>query len=67
MGFKATLAKDGTERNSGRGPKTQKHNFLVLGTLLGGKSGRPKSLSLKVRNLFTFYVLADRTPMGGKS
>ena len=33
----------------------------------GAKSGCPKSFSLKVRNFFTFYVLADRTPMGEKS
>ena len=33
----------------------------------GGGSGRPKSLSPKVRNFFTFYVSADRTPRGGKS
>ena len=67
MGFKATLAKDGTERNSGRGPKTEKHNLLVLGTLLGGKSGRPKSFSPKVPIFVTFYILANRTPTGGKS
>ena len=51
----------------GLGRKQKKCNFPVLGALLGGKSGRPKSFSLKVRNFFTFYVLADRTPTGGKS
>ena len=39
----------------------------MLGALLGGKSGRPKSFSPKGRNFFTFYVLADRTPTGEKS
>ena len=32
-----------------------------------GKSGRPKSLSPEWRIFFTFSILADRTPMGGKS
>ena len=27
----------------------------------------PKTFSLKVRNFFTFYVLAYQTPTGGKS
>ena len=57
----------GTWRNPGAGPKTEKCNFPVLGALLGGKSGRPKSFSPKVRNFFALYVLADRTPTGGKS
>ena len=30
-------------------------------------SGRPKKLSLKVRDFSTFYGLADRTLTGGKS
>ena len=51
----------------GAGPKTEKCNFPVLGALLEGKSGRPESCSLEVRNFFTFYVLADRTPTGEKS
>ena len=45
----------------------EKFNFPVLGALLGGKYGSPKSFSPKVRNFFTVYVLADRTPTGGKS
>ena len=45
--------------------KTEKHNFPVLGALLEKKYGDPKSCSPKVRNFFTFYVLADR--MGRKS
>ena len=49
------------------GPKTEKCNFPELGTLLGGKSIGPKSFSLKLRNVFTSCVLADRTPRGGKS
>ena len=56
----------GTWRNPGPGPKTIKHNFPGLGALLGGKSGRPQSFSLKVRNFLTFHILADRTPTGGK-
>ena len=51
----------------GLGRKRKKCNFLVLGALLGGKSGRPKSFSPKVRNFFTCCVLADRTPTAGKS
>ena len=31
------------------------------------KSGRPETLSLKLRNFFKFSVLVDRTLMGGKS
>ena len=50
----------------GLGRKQKKCNFPGLGALLGGKSGRPKSFPPKVRNFFTFYVLADRTPTGGK-
>ena len=34
---------------------------------MGKKSVRPKSLSQKLRNFFTFCVLADQTPTGGKS
>ena len=34
---------------------------------MGGKSIHPKSFSPKVRNFFTFCILADRTPKGGKS
>ena len=45
----------------------RKHNFPVLGALLGKNSGRPQSFSPKVRNFFTFSVLADRTPTGGTS
>ena len=43
------------------------YNFLVLGALLGEKSGRPKIFFPKVRHFFTFYVLADQIPTGGKS
>ena len=49
------------------GPKTEKCNFPVQGALWGGKSGRPKSFSPRVRNFFTLHILADRTPTGGKS
>ena len=48
----------------GRNRKNVTSRFL--GALLGGKSGRPKGFSPKVRNFFTFHVLADRTPTGGK-
>ena len=34
---------------------------------MGGKSIHPKSFSPKLRNFFTFCVLAERTPRGGKS
>ena len=57
----------GTERNSGPGPETGKHNFSVLEALLGGKSSRVKSFFPKLRNFFTVSVLAGRTPRGGKS
>ena len=56
----------GTWRNPGAGPKTEKCNFPVLGALLAGKSGLPKSFSPKVRNFFILYILAGRTPTGGK-
>ena len=39
----------------------------MLEALLGKKSVRPKIFSPKLRNLFTFYVLADRIPSAGKS
>ena len=52
----------GTLRNPGAGQKKEKCNFPVLGALLGGKSGRPKSFSPKVRNLFTCYVLRFGRP-----
>ena len=54
-----------TQRNFGQ--KTEKHNFPVLGALLGKKSGGPKSFSSKFRNFFTFCVLADLTATGGES
>ena len=38
----------------------------MLGALFGGKSGRPQIVCPKVRNCFTFYVLADQTPTGEK-
>ena len=53
----------GTERISG--PKTEKRDFPELGALVGGKTVRPKSLSQKLRDFFTFCVLAHRTPRGG--
>ena len=40
----------------GTGLRTEKCNFSVLGALLGGKYGHPKSLSWKLRNFFTFYI-----------
>ena len=55
----------GTWRNSW--PKTGKHNFPEVGGLLGNKSARSKIFSPKSCNFFTFCVLADRTPTGGKS
>ena len=57
----------GTYKNYGPGRKTRKSNFPVLGALLGGKSGRPKSFSRKLRNFFMSSVLADQTPRGRKS
>ena len=57
----------GTKRNSGPGPKSEKHNFPELGALLGKKSVCPRNFSLKLCNFFTFCVLAHRTPRGGKS
>ena len=59
--FRPVLAL-GMYRNSG--PPC---NFPVLGALLRKQSGRPKSLSPKLRNFFTFSVLADRTPGDWKS
>ena len=60
----------GTERNPGAGRKTEKCNFGVLVALLfffwGGGSRRPKTFSMKVRTFLAFYVLASRTPTGGK-
>ena len=56
-----------TWRNPGAGPKTGKCNFPVLGALLGGGYGAPKSPTPKARNFFSFYVLPDRAPTGGKS
>ena len=45
-------------RNSGRGLKTEKHDFPELGALLGEKYVRPKSFSPELRTFFTFCVLA---------
>ena len=45
--------------NSGR--KKEKLNFPVLGALLVGKSGRPKSFSPKLRN---FYFFGRPDPQG---
>ena len=45
---------------AGSGRKTEKHNFPVLGALLGGQSGRPKSLSPEMSQLF--YILCFGRP-----
>ena len=43
------------KRQPGRGPKTVKRNFLVLGALWGwGGIGRPKGFSLKVQTFLNF-------------
>ena len=55
----------GTQRNSG--PKTEYRDFLELGGLVGKNYFCPKSFSQKLRNFFTFCVLAERTPTAGKS
>ena len=50
----------------GIGPKTEKHNFPVLGALLGGKCGRPKKFlpeSAQLFLLFTFWP--TRPPRAG--
>ena len=57
----------GNKRNSGPGPKTEKHNFPELRALLGDNFGCPKIFSQKERNFLTFCVLTNRTPKGGKS
>ena len=41
--------------------------FLGARGTFGKKSGRPKSFSPKVRNIFTVYVLANWIPTGEKS
>ena len=56
-----------TQRDSRPGPKTEKHNFTVLGALLGGKSGGPNNFSPKLGNIFAIFVLTDWTPRDGKS
>ena len=53
----------GTWRKPGDGPKTEKCNYPVLGALFWGE----KPDAAKMRNFFTFYALADRTPTGEKS
>ena len=55
----------GTEENSGTGPKTEKRNFPAPG-VLKSKTKVTTLSSMVVGNLFTFYVLPDRTPRGGK-
>ena len=52
-------------RNPGAGPKTEKCNSPVLGALLGGESGRPKSFSPKVRNLLHFTFWPTGPPRAG--
>ena len=47
--------------------KNGKRDFPDLGALLGEKFVHPKSFSQNLRNFFTFCVLVDRTPRGGKS
>ena len=44
----------------GPGRKTRKSNFPVLGTPLGGKSGRPKSFFSKFRNFSTCEIGQSR-------
>ena len=61
-GFQAILAQNGP----GRGLKTEKHNFPALGV----RKSKRKVTTLSgmfVRNFFTFYVLPEWTPTGGKS
>ena len=57
----------GTKRISGRGRKTRKHNFPVLGALWGGKYGRPNSFSPKLPNFLHFPLWPTGAPGGGKS
>ena len=54
------------EKNSGPGPKTEKHNFSVL--RVPKQKNKCTTLSgMVVRNFLTLYVLTDRTPTGGKT
>ena len=56
----------GTRRSPAPGPKTEKkHNLPVLGALLGGNPDAENVSPRKGAFLFTFYVLADRTPRAG--
>ena len=49
-------------RNPRPRPKTEKHNFPVLGALLGGGSGRPKRLPTKVRDFFLNFTIWPTGP-----
>ena len=64
-GFGPFLAAS-TQRSSGPGPKTEKHNFPVLGVPKRKKIITTLS-RMVVCNFLTFYVLTDRTPTGGKT
>ena len=56
----------GTRRNPGPGPKSENHDFSVLG--VPKQERKVTTLSrMAVRNFLPFYVLADRTPRGRKS
>ena len=46
------------------GQKTEKRYFPVLKALLGGKSGRPKSFSPKLRNFFYVFRFGRPDPQG---
>ena len=56
----------GTQRNSGTGPKPEKHNFPVQGVPKRKKKVTTLS-GMVVRNFLTVYVSTDRTPTGGKT
>ena len=47
--------------------KNRKTQFPGARGTFGEKNRAPKSFSRKLRNFFTFCVLTDRTPRGGKS
>ena len=68
-GFQAIMAQDGLwhlEKSWARAENGKKHNFLALGVRKLKKKVITRS-RMVVRNFFTFYVLPDQTPMGGKS
>ena len=47
--------------------ENRKTRFPGARSPFGKKTRTPKSFSRKLRNIFTFCVLTDRTPRGGKS